>query len=171
MAEIDRLSALCDQTALTGIDFTQVVEPLVQTVLRVFFVVEPHLMDAPMVPAASLTAPAAGSPVGTAGAGVDAALGVLIRSRESGAVVEIAAAQWRLVVAPAGTRLALEITVTRPGDFSIHELHLDDASVDPFFNGTPFSFKQGCPSVFDCRHECLSSNGVVSIVAVHLRTA
>ena len=40
-----------------------------QTVLRVFFVVEPHVMDAPLVPAASLTAPAAGSPVGTAGAG------------------------------------------------------------------------------------------------------
>ena len=36
----DRLSLLCDQTQLTGIDFIQVVEPLVQTVLRVFFVVE-----------------------------------------------------------------------------------------------------------------------------------
>ena len=37
MASVDRLSVLCDQTAFTGIDFIQVVEPLVQTRLRVFF--------------------------------------------------------------------------------------------------------------------------------------
>ena len=39
---VDRKSALCNQTVLTGIDFIQVVEPFVQTVLRVFFAVEPE---------------------------------------------------------------------------------------------------------------------------------
>ncbi len=154
MALVDRLSALCDQTALTGIDFIQVVEPLVQDRLRVFFVVEPTQLDTPMIPSASLTAPPGGSPIGTAGPGVAAPLSVTIRSQESGATVEIDKLQWRVVIAPAGNRLALEITVTRPGDFSLHRLYIDDARVDPVFNDTEFSFKQGCPSVFDCRDDC-----------------
>ena len=127
---------------------------MVQTVLRVFFVVEPHLMDAPLVPAASLTAPGAGSPIGTPGPAIAASLPVAIRSTETGVNVEISSVNWRLVVAPAGIRLALEITVTRAGDFSIHQLLLNDARIDPFFNDVAFSFKQGCPSVFDCRKDC-----------------
>lgn len=154
MALIDRLSALCDQTAFTGIDFIQVVEPLVQDRLRVFFVVEPTQLDAPMIPAASLTDPLAGSPIGSAGPGVTATLNVTITSQESGAVVEIDSLEWLVVVAPAGNRVALEIVVSSPGDFSLHRLHIDDARVDPFFNDTEFSFKQGCPSVFDCRTDC-----------------
>jgi hypothetical protein len=58
------------------------------------------------------------------------------------------------VRAPAGIRLALEITVAAPGDFAIHRLTIDDARVDPFFNDRAFSFKQGCPSIFDCRDDC-----------------
>ena len=155
MALIDRLSALCDQTALTGIDFIQVVEPLVQDRLRVFFVVEPTQLDTPMIPAVSLTAPPAASPIGTAGPGVAATLNVTITSQESGAMVEIDSLEWRIVVAPAGNRVTLEITVQEPGDFSLHRLYINDARVDPFFNDTEFSFKQGCPSVFDCRDDCM----------------
>jgi hypothetical protein len=149
---IDRKSALCDQTVLTGIDFIQVVEPFVQTVLRVFFVVEPSALDGPMVDAAQLVPPAAGQETGPLLP--ENALGVTIVSSETGRAVEIIALGWRLVRAPAGVRLALEIQVDEPGDFAIHRLNIADARVDPFFNDRAFSFKQGCPSVFDCREEC-----------------
>lgn len=149
---VDRKSALCEQTALTGIDFIQVVEPLVQTVLRVFFVVDPSALDVPMVAPALLVPPASNQQEGPLLA--ENALGVTITSSETGRTVEITSLGWRLVRASAGVRLALEIGVAEPGDFSIHRLHIDDARVDPFFNDRAFSFKQGCPSVFDCRDEC-----------------
>lgn len=149
---IDRKSALCDQTALTGIDFIQVVEPFVQTTLRVFFVVEPSALDTPMVASASLTPPAPGNAAGPLLP--ETALPVRIASTETGEPVEIATLGWRLVRAPAGIRLTLEIVVDEPGDSAIHRLTIDDARMDPFFNDRAFSFKQGCPSVFDCREPC-----------------
>ncbi len=162
MALIDRLSALCEQQpigpgnpmgiAFTGIDFIQVVEPLVQTRLRVFFVVEPTTLNTPMV--AGLIAPDANDPLGTAGPGIAAAQSVSILSEETGQTVGIDSVVWHIVNAPAGQRVALEVTVTAPGDFSLHRLTIADARVDPFFNGRRFSFKQGCPSVFDCRDDC-----------------
>lgn len=152
MADLDRKSALCAQTALTGIDFVQVVDPQLQTVLRVYFVVEPSLLDTPMVSPAALIAPAgpqlAGPPV------PETVLPVVIASTESGIGIEIDALDWRLVRAPAGIRLTLEIGVAAPGDFAIHRLDIGDPRVDPFFNGVLFSFKQGCPSEFDCRTDC-----------------
>lgn len=160
MASIDRLSALCNQTDLTGIDFIQIVEPLVQTRLRVFFVVEPTLMSAPMVAAGNLTAPPPGSPIGTVGIEVPSTLAVTIRSEESGVTVETGPLVWNIVTAPSGDRVVLDIPVPVPGDFSMHRLYIDDTGVingtriDPFFNNTLFSFKQGCPSVFDCRDDC-----------------
>jgi len=149
MATVDRKSALCDQTRLTGIDFIQVVEPQVQTRLRVFFGVEPSLLDVPMV------APAALLPAGTLVP--ELALTASIVSDEAGRDVEIDTLAWLLVSTPAGDRVALEITVPEPGDFSIHRLTLNDPNdrVDPFFNAVAFSFKQGCPSRFDCRLPCL----------------
>ena len=149
---IDRLSALCDQTALTGIDFIQVVEPQVQTVLRVFFIVEPTDLDAPMVNAGLLTPPPAGSDAGPLAP--ETALGVTITSTETDAEVPIGSIGWRLVRGPAGIRLALELFVPEPGDFAIHRLHIEDVRVDRFFNDREFSFKQGCPSAFDCRQPC-----------------
>jgi hypothetical protein len=149
---VNRLSALCDQTAMTGIDFIQVVEPFVQTVLRVFFVVEPSALDVPMVNAALLVAPA---PADAAGPLLpELALPVSISSSETGAVIAIASLGWRLVRGPAGLRETLEITVSAPGDFSIHQLRIDHPAIDPFFNNRAFSFKQGCPSLFDCRDDC-----------------
>lgn len=152
MPPIDRKSAICDQTRLTGIDFIQVVDPNVQTVLRVFFVVEPSALDVPMVDPTQLVPPAANQEEGPLLA--EPALAVEIVSVETGRQVEIDGLGWRLVRAPAGIRLALEITVVEPGDFSIHRLTIDDARVDPFFNRREFSFKQGCPSIFDCLPTC-----------------
>ena len=149
---VDRLSALCEQTALTGIDFIQVVEPEVQTVLRVFFVVEPSALDVPMVNAALLIPPSGSDQTGPLLP--DPALIVTIVSSETDEAIEIVSRGWRLVRAPAGVRLALEILVAEPGDFAIHVLHIEDARVDLFFNDRAFSFKQGCPSIFDCREPC-----------------
>lgn len=149
---ISRLSLLCDQTVLTGIDFIQVVEPYVQTVLRVFFVVEPSSLDTPMFNGASLPAllPAENQGILLAAP----ALGVTIASDETGVEVEIVSVGWRRVRGPSGSRECLEIAVAEPGDFSIHRLTIDSALLDSFFNGRAFSFKQGCPSLFDCRDDC-----------------
>jgi hypothetical protein len=57
MAE-DRLTALCEQDPkrVTGIDFVQVVDPADQTVLRVFFLIDPDDLDDPIVETAALPA-------------------------------------------------------------------------------------------------------------------
>jgi hypothetical protein len=152
MPAIDRKSALCAQTALSGIDFIQVVEPLVQDRLRVFFVVEPQTLDLPMVNGGALIAPV---PPAEAGPVVNApGLDVRIESVESGLELAIDSVGWRLVAVPSGLRVALEIALPAPGDFGLYRLHIDDARIDPFFNGLEFSFKQGCPSPFDCRTDC-----------------
>ncbi len=147
-----RLSALCDQTVLTGIDFIQVVEPFVQTVLRVFFVVEPSALDVPLVAAASLVAPGPGDSEGPLF--VEPALIVTISSTETGLVVPVTGLGWRFVRGPSGLRETLEVTVAAPGDFAIHRLNIASPLIDPFFNDRDFSFKQGCPSLFDCRDDC-----------------
>ncbi len=147
-----RLSLLCEQTALTGIDFIQVVDPAVQTVLRVFFVVEPSSLDVPMVAAAQLVPPLPGVDEGPLLAAPT--LGVTIISTETGQSAAIVSIGWRIVRGPAGLREALEITVAAPGDFAIYRLTIASPAIDPFFNNRAFSFKQGCESLFDCRDEC-----------------
>ena len=47
MPGTDRLTALCEQDSLTGIDFIQIVDPGTQTLLRVFFVIDPDLVVPP----------------------------------------------------------------------------------------------------------------------------
>lgn len=147
-----RLSALCDQTVLTGIDFIQIVEPFVQTVLRVFFVVEPSALDVPLVAPGTLVAPAPGVEAGPLLP--EPALVVTIRSTETGAAVPVTGLGWRLVRGATGLREALEVSVAAPGDFAIHRLAIASPALDPFFNDRAFSFKQGCPSLFDCRDDC-----------------
>lgn len=49
MASEDRLTLLLSQSAVTGIDFIQVVDPADQTVLRVFFLIDPDQLDNPIV--------------------------------------------------------------------------------------------------------------------------
>lgn len=171
MTEEDRLSLICDQVspagaatpgavALTGIDFIQIVAPALQTRLQVFFIVDPDRVldpDAPGVAAKFLAV--FPTPTSTPAFPKDK---VSIVSAV-GDVVPVTRARWRHVpVDLAGTqnRTVLEMDVAHPGDFSLHRLTLADPAKPPeksrfdvFFNGVLFSFKQGCPSVFDCRRD------------------
>ena len=57
----------------------------------------------------------------------------------------------------------LDVSVDQPGDFSIYTLRLvQDAGhpqppdgIDPMFAAVDFSFKVECPTVFDCRPQCV----------------
>src|SRR5262245_24523170 len=142
MAE-DRLTLLLNQSAVTGIDFVQVVDPEDQTVLRVFFLLNPDELDDPII---SGTFP------------IDVATNtVTIHSISGGerlADVPIVRTTYLQTTVNGADRTVLEIETTEPGDFSIYRLTVIDEPkrrVDRFFNGVEFSFKQGCPSVLDCK--------------------
>jgi hypothetical protein len=129
MAE-DRLTLLCQQTLITGIDFVAVVDPEVQTTLRVFFIVEdplPWVVPVPLA-AVSIWAESGGTRI---------------------AQITVTDTTWTVV----DGRNVLEIAVAEPGDHSLYVLHLESSVIDHFFNDVRFSFKQGCPSVLDCRRE------------------
>lgn len=150
MTAIDRRSSLCAQTRLTGIDFLQVVDPSSQDLLRLFFVVDPSLLDTPMVAQASLQP--AGTGVPATGLTVDI---VWAEAEANGAAaIEVEGLDWRIVDTPSGPRLALEVSVNEPGGFEWYRLTLSGPGIDPFFGTTRFSFKQGCPQAFDCRTDC-----------------
>lgn len=146
MAGQDRLTALCQQTppVVTGIDFIQVVDPATQTVLRVFFFIDPDQLQPPVV-----TFPLA-NPADADFPPEDVAI-VSLSGGESVAVVEVLRAIWRQENVAGQVRVFLEIEVAEPGDFSLYRLTLDLDRVDRFFNGITFSFKQGCPSPLDCQ--------------------
>jgi len=150
MASEERLTALCEQDpkTVTGIDFVQVVDPGDQTVLRVFFVIDPDdLVDPIVTPPLPVNVPP-----GT----------VTIVSTSGGerlAEVPVVRATYLEVPFDGDLRTVLEVETAVPGDFSIYRLTVFDEPkrrVDRFFNGVEFSFKQGCPSAFDCRRprEC-----------------
>nr|AWJ66041.1 hypothetical protein [uncultured bacterium] len=145
--ETARRALLCERGApeFTGIDFVSVVDHIAQDVLRVFFIVDPPLIDDPDNPGAQLSDAAPGPGFVT----IEPAPG-----NGGAAEVTITGAAWVLDV-PSG-RTALEVTVAEPGDFSIYELAIHSDAMDRFFAGALFSFKQGCESPFDCRdsHEC-----------------
>jgi hypothetical protein len=141
----DRLTALCEQdpTRVTGIDFVQVVDPADQTVLRVFFLIDPDELVDPIV-----TAP---FPVDMPPETVTI---VSISGGERLAEVPVVRATYLEVPFNGDLRTALEVKTAEPGDFSIYRLTIVDEPkrrVDRFFNGIEFSFKQGCPSRLDCR--------------------
>src|SRR6516225_465504 len=97
----DRLTALCEQApaVVTGIDFIQVVQPHVQTQLRVFFIIDPDTLSVPMVATAAIPFP---FPSGR----------IDIVSTTGGDLpiqVQVTAATWRIVPTPAGNRTVLEI--------------------------------------------------------------
>lgn len=148
MAGPDRLTALCQQDPplVTGIDFVQVVDPEVQTLLRVFFLIDPDDLDTPIV-----TFPL-GNPADADFPPEDVSI-VSLSGGESVAEAEVQSATWRQDTIAGQDRVFLEIEVTEPGDFSLYRLTIDHASIDRFFNGIIFSFKQGCPSQLDCRQK------------------
>jgi hypothetical protein len=146
MAE-DRLTLLLQQTVVTGIDFVQVVDPEDQTILRVFFLINPDQLNDPIVN-------------GPFPVDVPASI-VTIRSISGGerlAEVPVVRTTFIQVTINGANRTVLEIQTSEPGDFSIYRLTIIDEPkrrVDRFFNGVAFSFKQGCPSVLDCKPPAL----------------
>lgn len=149
---IDRRGLLCDQATprLTGIDFVQVVDPADQTELLVFFVVEPDRVvvangppPVPMVDPAALPLAYGGAVTATAEGG-----------GETAAQLTPIAAEFRGVAIGGATRIALHLKFAQAGDFSNYRLRIAHPAIDPFFNDTLFSFKQGCDTGFDCEAAC-----------------
>ena len=147
MPGTDRLTALCEQDSLTGIDFIQIVDPGTQTLLRVFFVIDPDLVVPPWAIIPPLPAPQE-APFNANDIRIFSVSG-----GDSVAEVEVTAARFVRGTFADQERVVLEIETAQPGDFSIYALHIDSDRLDPFFNDVEFSFKQGCPSRFDCREK------------------
>lgn len=144
VAVIDRRGLLCDQVALTGIDFVQVIDPADQTELLVFFVVDPA--DVIVAPGVSMADPAL---VPLAFAGVVEARPV--PGADSVEAMRPVVAEFRQIVIGGAARIALYLRFDRPGGFSSYRMFVDHPRIDPFFNNVLFSFKQSCESGFDCR--------------------
>ncbi|HET8835197.1 MAG TPA: hypothetical protein VFN08_10725 [Gemmatimonadales bacterium] len=125
MAPPDRLDALLGQTQITGIDFVSV-DPG-QTILDVFFLLEPAAMGPPAF-------------IGSIAANQ-------LRIYATGeADVEVAGVAWAVV----DGRDVLRITTTSPGGFDPYRLHIVHPRIDPYYNDVVFSFKANCPSDLDC---------------------
>jgi hypothetical protein len=149
----DRLTALLEQPVkrVTGIDFIQVVDPADQTVLRVYFLIDPDKLSDPIVNTTDL-------PVNVS---TDTVTIISVSGGERLAEVPVVRATYRQVPLDGETRTVLEVQTAEPGDFSIYRLTVIDEPEKPvserkqrfdrFFNGVEFSFKQGCPSDLDCK--------------------
>lgn len=157
----DRLTALLAQLdatdadempippAVTGIDFIQVDDPADQTLLRVFFLINPDRLASPIVETEDL-------PQNMPPASVKI---TSLYGGERLATVPVVQATYRQRTVGEQTRTVLEIQTAEPGDFSIYQLTLNssenpgqpDPRIDRFFNHIEFTFKQGCPSPLDCK--------------------
>jgi len=142
----DRLTALLEQPVkrVTGIDFIQVVDPADQTVLRVFFLIDPDKLSDPIVNTAD-------PPVDVS---IDTVTIISVSGGERLAEVPVVRVTYKQVPLDGEMRTVLEVRTAEPGDFSLYRLTIIDEPkqrIDRFFNGVEFSFKQGCPSVLDCR--------------------
>lgn len=145
MALESRRAALCAQAprVLTGIDFVQVVDPAVQTTLRVFFIIEPD----------DLTPPLASGPLPAAAANILADL----RTVHGDIISSVTDKSWRKVTLGTLDRICLEMQVAEPGGFEPYRLtltHLPTGAnpnqLDPFLSSALFDFKQACETGFDC---------------------
>lgn len=145
MATEDRLTALLEQSIkrVTGIDFVQVVDPGDQTLLHVYFLINPDELADPIVSTALLSVDVA----------TDTVRIVSTSGGEQFAEVPVVRATYRQVMLDGEARTVLEVQTPHPGDFSVYRLTLIDEPkqrIDRFFNGVTFSYKQGCPSDLDC---------------------
>ena len=141
-----RKELLCAQfpAALTGLDFLWV-NPANHRELTVFFVVEPDALTRPVNTALT-------------------EFTVTITGQEDGRVIGVDAYSWvSRVDATGAARLTLTILAEADGGFQTYRLQATDtpadsgaSRIDPFCDGLDFSFKQGCPSPFDCKpsHDC-----------------
>lgn len=140
MAGPGRSELLCAQAVaeLTGLDFLWV-NPADHRELAVFFVIEPDALT---------------RPVNTALIEFTATITGLEDGREIG----VDAYSWvSRVDATGATRLTLTILAEEDGGFQTCLLQFTDtpadagpSRIDPFCDTLEFSFKQGCPSPFDC---------------------
>ena len=135
---------------LTGIDFVQVVNPAVQTRLRVFFLIEPDDVTPVLVTPATL--------VNAANGATDIQVSITPLTAGS-APVEVTRKDWRRVTLDSLTRICLEVVVAAPGGFEPYRLtltHVPPAlgpnQLDPFSSSVVFDFKQACETGFDCEH-------------------
>jgi hypothetical protein len=142
MAGPGRKELLCAQAVprpLTGLDFMWV-NPANHRELAVFFVIEPDTLARP----------------------VDTLLTeftVTITGLEDGREIGIDAYSWvSRVDATGAARLTLTLLTEADGGFQIYRLQATDtpadlgtARIDRFCDTLEFSFKQGCPSPFDCK--------------------
>jgi len=161
MAAPSRKALLCAQTTkvITGIEFVQILDPTVQTVLHIFFVIDPDKTVPPLATAADLANPANTAP----NIGIDL---VALNGEPAPLVV---GKRWVSVTVGGITRACLEIIVDRPGGFVPYRLTLhhikpatDPNQIDPFLGTIVFDFKQACETGFDCRaeHVCTPDPGV-----------
>lgn len=143
---LDRRTLICQQgapPAITGIDFVHVLDHEVQTGLRVFFIVDPDLVEDP-----DTGLPAIPEAAAFAAANLD---DLSITSPAGGVAVEIIAADWTSVTVDGQIRTVLEVVTDRPGDFTLYRFDIDHPAMDRFFASAIFSFKQACPTGLDCR--------------------
>ena len=157
MAGPGRKDLLCEQRPqpegaginLTGIDFVHV-DPDDHTRLSVFFVVEPNGLGDPGAHALDRPVDLAADPV---------EFQATIAGVEDASTIAIASHAWVPVADASGnTRLVLRIVTEAEGDFQLYTLTLTDTPVDAgpsrldrFCAQVTFSFKQACPSPFDCK--------------------
>lgn len=145
MAMESRRAALCAQSprVLTGIDFVQIYNPAIQTLLRVFFIIEPDDVTPPLA----------------TGPGPTPASHILvdIRTLHGNIVSSVVSKAWHQVTLDALSRTCLEIQVAEPGGFEPYRLTLTHVptggnpnQLDPFLSSVIFDFKQACPTGFDC---------------------
>ncbi|WP_296425900.1 hypothetical protein [Yoonia sp.] len=140
MASAGRKELLCAQVPLllTGVDFLWV-NPANHRELAVFFVVEPNALTRPINP-------------------LSTEFTVTITGHEDDRVIAADSYTWvSRVDATGATRLTLTILTQADGGFQIYTLQVTDtpddlgsSRIDPFCDTLDFSFKQGCPSPFDC---------------------
>ena len=139
-----RRELLCHQAvlALTGLDFLWV-NPADHRELAVFFVIEPDALTRPVNTALSeFTA--------------------TITGLEDGRSIAIDSYTWvSRVDATGAARLTLTILAHEDGGFQTYRLDATDtpadagpSRIDPFSASLEFSFKQSCPSPFDCKPDC-----------------
>jgi hypothetical protein len=110
----DRLTALLEQPVkrVTGIDFVQIVDPADQTVLRVFFLIDPDKITDPIITTADPpvdVSPETVAIISTSGG-------------ERLAQVPVVRATYKQVPLDGGMRTVLEVQTTEPGGFSIYRL-------------------------------------------------
>ena len=141
-----RKELLCAQSpsVLTGADFVWV-NPADHRELALFFVIEPDALTRPVNTALS-------------------EFTVTLSALEDASEIGVSSYTWvSRVDATGAARLTLTVLAEEEGGFQSYRLRVVDSPadlgpsrIDPFCDSLEFSFKQSCPSPFDCRpkHAC-----------------